>query len=189
MIFDDDINACIPVLKKGGLILYPTDTVWGIGADATNEEAVAKIYALKRRNETKSMIILLADENDILTYSAETHPTVFDFIKGVRKPVTVVYKNAKNLARNIINQDGSIGMRVVKSGFAKALVEKFGKPVVSTSANLSGYPPPGNFGDIDIEIKRGVDYVVQHLRDDTSIATPSTVVTVDEKGEIIILRH
>ncbi|MFZ1528468.1 MAG: L-threonylcarbamoyladenylate synthase [Ferruginibacter sp.] len=189
MIFEEDIKECLKVLKKGGLILYPTDTIWGIGADATNEKAVAKIYALKKRNEAKSMIILLADENDILTYSAETHPTVFDFIKGVRKPVTVVYRNAKNLAPNIINEDGSIGMRVVKNGFAKTLVEKFGKPVVSTSANLSGYPPPGNFGDIDIEIKKAVDYIVQHLQDDTSLATPSTVVTVDNKGEIIILRH
>jgi L-threonylcarbamoyladenylate synthase len=183
-----DISECLTVLKKGGLILYPTDTVWGIGCDATNAEAVSKIYALKSRNETKSMIILVADEGDIPKYTDQPEVRVFDYIKGIRKPVTVIYNNAKNLATNLINQDGSVGIRVVKDIFCRELIEEFGKPIVSTSSNISGYPPPAIFADIDIEIKNGVDYIVQHRQDDDQPSSPSTVLKVDESGDIIILR-
>jgi len=187
-IYQHDIDQCLNILQKGGLILYPTDTVWGIGCDAQNKGAVEKIFNLKKRNEKKSMIILVADESEIMQFTNEAFPTVFDFIKGVHKPVTVVYPKAKNLAPNLINADGSIAIRVVKKGFAKYLLKKFGKPIVSTSANLSGYPAPGNFYDVDIAIKKGVDYVVEFSRDDQKIASPSTVVTVDANGKIILLR-
>lgn len=187
-VYQHDIEKCLEVLQQGGLILYPTDTVWGIGCDAQNEEAVKKIFGLKKRNEQKSMIILVAEEKVVTQFTDEDFPTVFDFIKGVHKPVTVVYPKAKNVAKNLINADGSIAIRIVKEGFAKALLKKFGKPIVSTSANLSNYPAPGNFGDIDIAIKKGVDYVVEFSRDDKKIASPSTVVSVDAKGKIIILR-
>ena len=179
MIIQNDIEACLPVLNNGGLILYPTDTVWGIGCDATNEKAVAKIYALKNRNEQKSMIILLADEKDILNYTDQPQLSVFDYIKGTSKPVTVIYGNAKNLAPNLINADGSAGIRIVKDNFCKQLITAFGKPLVSTSSNVSGYPAPGIFSDIDIKIKNGVDYIVQHRQDDHEPSTPSTVIKTE----------
>ena len=183
-----DIDECLKVLKNGGLILYPTDTVWGIGCDATNEVAVEKIYTLKNRNEKKSMIILVAAENEIMHYSNQDSFTIFNYIKGIHKPVTVIYNEAKNLAKNLINADGSVGIRIVKDKFCRQLITLFGKPIVSTSSNVSGYPPPTIFNDIDIKIKSGVDYIVQHRQDDFEIAEPSTVVKINDTGEIIILR-
>ncbi|MEO6538280.1 MAG: L-threonylcarbamoyladenylate synthase [Ferruginibacter sp.] len=188
MIIEHDIVECLRVLKNGGLILYPTDTVWGIGCDASNETAVANIYALKNRNEEKSMIILVVSENQILHYSNQPGFTIFDYIKGIQKPVTVIYNEAKNLAKNLINADGSVGIRIVKDKFCRELITRFGKPIVSTSSNVSGYPPPAIFDDIDIKIKDGVDYIVQHRRDDLEMAAPSTVLKLNEAGEIIILR-
>ena len=188
MYFKQDIEECLAVLKNGGLILYPTDTVWGIGCDAQNEKAVSKIYALKNRNEQKSMIILLADEKDILKYTDQQFPSVFDYIKGAHKPVTVIYSKAINLAPNLINADGSIGIRVVKDEFCKRLITAFGKPIVSTSSNISGYPAPGIFADIDIKIKDGVDYIVQHRQDDMEPASASTVVKINADGSYTIIR-
>ncbi|MEO7043870.1 MAG: L-threonylcarbamoyladenylate synthase [Ferruginibacter sp.] len=186
--FKPDIEKSIETLNNGGIILYPTDTVWGLGCDATNEKAVAKIYALKNRDEQKSMIVLVADENEITHYSGQNTLTVFDYIKDIHKPVTVIYGEAKNLAKNLINIDGSIGIRVVKDPFCKALITQFGKPIVSTSSNVSGYPPPSIFDDIDIVIKNGVDYIVQHRQGDLHSAAPSTVLKISEDGEIVILR-
>jgi L-threonylcarbamoyladenylate synthase len=188
MIFWDDIENCLKVLNQGGIMLYPTDTVWGIGCDATNEKAVEKIYAVKKRNEEKSMIILLADEADIMEYTNDPNPVVFDFVKGVNKPTTVIYEGARNLAKNTINKDGSIGIRIVKDPFCKELILRFGKPIVSTSSNLSGYPPPAYYHDIDVEIKNGVDYIVQHRRDDLTPALPSTVIKLEKDGNIRVLR-
>ena len=188
MIFNDDIEAAVAVLRSGGLILYPTDTVWGIGCDATNEKAVEKIYALKKRNEEKSMIILVADEQNILSYTKEATPVIFDYIKGIHKPTTVIYENARNLARNLVNKDGSIAIRIVRDEFCKALINTFGKAIVSTSSNISGYPPPAVFPDIDIAIKNGVDYIVQHRQDDLNIAAPSSVVKLAEDGLIKVIR-
>ncbi|MBS1742403.1 MAG: threonylcarbamoyl-AMP synthase [Bacteroidetes bacterium] len=184
----NDIDACLNVLRSGGLILYPTDTVWGIGCDATNPEAVAKIYKLKNRNEEKSMIILLADEKDIINYTDQEELKIFDYIKGITKPVTVIYSHAKYLADNVINKDGSIGIRVVKDEFCRQLIRAFGKPIVSTSSNVSGYPPPAYFNDIDIKIKNGVDYVVQHRQDEDIPGVPSTVIRLNEDGSYIIVR-
>jgi L-threonylcarbamoyladenylate synthase len=184
----NDIDACLNVLRSGGLILYPTDTVWGIGCDATNPEAVAKIYKLKNRNEEKSMIILLADEKDIINYTDQEELKIFDYIKGITKPVTVIYSHAKYLADNVINKDGSIGIRVVKDEFCRQLIRAFGKPIVSTSSNVSGYPPPAYFNDIDIGIKNGVDYVVQHRQDEDIPGVPSTVIRLNEDGSYIIVR-
>ena len=188
MQIDIDIQACLQVLREGGLILYPTDTIWGIGCDATNEKAVEKIYALKNRNEEKSMIILLTDEQDILKYVNDDRLPVFDFIKGINKPVTMIYSHARNLAKNLINRDGSVGIRLVSEPFCKKLIDEFGKPVVSTSSNISGYPPPRLFDDIDITIKKGVDYIVQYRQDDTEPAIPSTVVKLNEDHSFTILR-
>jgi L-threonylcarbamoyladenylate synthase len=188
MLIDDDIEACLTVLNSGGLILYPSDTVWGIGCDATDPVAVAKIYNLKNRNLKNSMIILLAEEKDILQYSDQPNPSVFDYIKEAHKPVTVIYSHAKNLAPNLINEDGSVGIRVVRDDFCNRLIRAFGKPVVSTSSNLSGYPAPAIFSDIDIRIKNGIDYIVQHRQDETEPAAPSTVIKSNDDGSYTIIR-
>lgn len=183
-----DIDNCLTVLQNGGLILYPTDTVWGIGCDATNAAAVEKIYRLKNRNKDKSMIILLAEEKDILQYTDQQHLTIYDYIKGIVKPATVIYSQAKNLPANLINEDGTIGIRIVKDIFCKKLIQQFGKPIVSTSSNISGYPPPGFFMDIDISIKNGVDYIVQHRQDDEVPGVPSTVIRMQDDGSFTIVR-
>ena len=188
MRYKHDIDSCLEVLRDGGLILYPTDTVWGIGCDACNEEAVSKIYALKNRNEQKSMIILLADEADILTYTGHDHLTIYDYIKGIVKPVTVIYSDARNLAPNVINADGSVGIRIVKDDFCRQLIRAFGKPIVSTSSNVSGYPPPALFADIDIKIKDGVDYIVQHRQDEDVPGIPSTVIKLNDDDSYSIIR-
>jgi L-threonylcarbamoyladenylate synthase len=183
-----DIENCIKVLSSGGLILYPTDTVWGIGCDATNEDAVSKIYKLKNRNESKSMIILVAEENDILNYTDTSELKIYDYIKGIYKPTTVIYQNAKHLAKNVINGDGTIGIRIVKDDFCQQLIRAFGKPIVSTSSNVSGYPAPAMFTDIDILIKDGVDYIVQHRQEEQVPGIPSTVIKMNEDGTYEILR-
>ncbi|MBS1733814.1 MAG: threonylcarbamoyl-AMP synthase [Bacteroidetes bacterium] len=188
MYFKQDIEESLEVLHKGGLILYPTDTVWGIGCDATNENAVARIYRLKNRNEQKSMIVLLAQEKDILNYTNQPAPPVFDYIKGANKPVTVIYSKAKNLAANLVNADGSIGIRIVKDEFCRRLIEAFGKPLVSTSSNISGYPAPGVFSDIDIKIKDGVDYIVYHRQDEQEPSAPSTVIKLNDDGSYTVIR-
>jgi L-threonylcarbamoyladenylate synthase len=186
--FEQDIELCLKTLKEGGLILYPTDTIWGIGCDATNAEAVEAVYALKKRSDEKAMIILLTDENDILKYVTQPNPKVFDYIKGIHKPTTFVYEGGIGLAENIIQKDSSIAIRITKDPFCKQLIKRFGKPVVSTSANISGYPPPAIFEDIDIAIKNGVDYIVQHRQDDRTPAVPSAVVKWNADGSITIIR-
>jgi L-threonylcarbamoyladenylate synthase len=188
MQIDDDINNCLSVLNEGGIILYPTDTVWGIGCDATNEKAVEKIFTLKNRNEEKSMIILVADERDVASYTNDPNAVIFDYIKTIHKPTTVIYDNAKNLAANLINKDGSIAIRIVKDDFCARLIKAFGKPIVSTSSNISGFPPASFFEDIDIAIKNGVDYIVQHRQDDCTPSSPSSVIKVGSRGEIIVIR-
>ena len=188
MNFDTDIEEAIIVLESGGLILYPTDTVWGIGCDATNAAAVAKIYALKKRSDEKSMIVLLADENDIPKYVTQPNPKIFDYIKGVHKPTTFIYEGGTNLAKNMIQGDGTIGIRITNDPFCKKLITGFGKPLVSTSANISGYPAPALFEDIDIEIKNGVDYIVQHRQDDTTPSFPSSVIKWNADGSLTIIR-
>ena len=188
MQMDDDINECLEVLHSGGIILYPTDTVWGIGCDATNEKAVEKIFSVKKRNEEKSMIILVADEKEIVTYTNDPNAVIYDYIKGVHKPTTVIYDNAKNVAANLINKDGSIAIRIVKDEFCCKLIKLFGKPIVSTSSNISGFPPASFFEDIDIEIKNGVDYIVQHRQDDLTPSVPSSVIKIGDDGKIFIIR-
>lgn len=186
--FEKDIAAALKVLNSGGIILYPTDTVWGLGCDATNAEATAKIYTLKKRPDEKSMIVLLADENDISKYVTQPNPEVFDYIKGINKPTTFIYEGAVNLANNIINSDGTIAIRICKDLFCKKLIEHFGKPLVSTSANISGYPAPAIFIDVDRDIKSGVDYIVQHRQDDVHAASPSAIVKLNADGSLTIIR-
>lgn len=186
--FNTDIEACLRVLESGGLILYPTDTIWGIGCDATNEEAVEKIFALKKRIETKALIVLIADERSLLQYVASPHIEVFDYIQGVSKPTTIIYENAIGLAGNLLAEDGSVGIRICADEFCKHLIKRFRKPIVSTSANVSGFPPPKVFSDIDIAVKQGVDYMVHYRQDDMTSLEPSAVVKCNKDGSFTILR-
>ena len=186
---NDDIQACLENLQKGGLILYPTDTVWGIGCDATNETAVKRVFELKKRVDTKAMIILVPNEQTILHYVDVNELQVFDYIKGIHKPTTVIYQNAKNLATNLMAEDGTVAIRVCKDKFCQELMQQFEKPIVSTSANISTYPTPLCFNDISMDIIEGVDYVVKHRRDDTELQQPSSIIKWDEKGQLIIIRH
>lgn len=183
-----DIKACLQVLEKGGMILYPTDTVWGIGCDATNREAVNKIFLLKKRIETKAMIVLLEDENALLNYVEDETVQIFDYIKGIHKPTTVIYSHGKNLANNLLGQDGSIAIRICKDPFCKSLIKQFGKPIVSTSANISGYPTPMCFNDISLDIIEGVDYVVKYKQDDVEIKQPSAIIKWGADGQLVIIR-
>ena len=187
-LFNTDIEACLRVLESGGLILYPTDTIWGIGCDATNEAAVEKIFALKKRIETKALIVLIADERSLLQYVASPHIEVFDYIQGVSKPTTIIYENAIGLAGNLLAEDGSVGIRICADEFCKHLIKRFRKPIVSTSANVSGFPPPKVFSDIDIAVKEGVDYVVHYRQDDMTPLEPSAVVKYNKDGSFTILR-
>ena len=186
--FNTDIEACLRVLESGGLILYPTDTIWGIGCDATSESAVEKIFALKKRIETKALIVLIADERSLLQYVASPHIEVFDYIQGVSKPTTIIYENAIGLASNLLAEDGSVGIRICADEFCKHLIKRFRKPIVSTSANVSGFPPPKVFSDIDIAVKEGVDYMVHYRQDDTIPVEPSAVVKCNKDGSFTILR-
>lgn len=186
--FNPDIESCIEILQKGGLILYPTDTVWGIGCDATNVEAVAKIYELKKRADSKAMIVLVADEKDILKYVTQPELQIFDFIKGVNRPTTVIYDGAIELAENLLASDGSVAIRICEDIFCKNLIKRFKKPLVSTSANLSGYPSPLCFNDIEPFIKEGVDYVVNYRQEETEFRKPSSVIKWEKDGTLTIIR-
>lgn len=188
MLFEDDIKNCVEVLNNGGIILYPTDTVWGLGCDPNNENAISKIFMLKQRNESKSMIILVAEEDDILNYTNQGTVKVYDYIKGINKPTTVIYHQAKNLSKKVIAEDGSVAIRVVKDKFCKELIKTFGKPLVSTSSNISGFPAPSLFSDIDSLIKNGVDYIVHFRQDETEPCQPSAIVKINEDGSYITIR-
>jgi L-threonylcarbamoyladenylate synthase len=185
--FNNDIDRCLEVLKNGGVILYPTDTVWGLGCDATNSKAVDKIFQIKERPETKSLIVLLADERDLIQYVASPDLAIFDYLQTVQKPTTVIYSGAIGLADNILDADGSVGIRIVQTPFCKHLLKRFRKPIVSTSANISGQPTPRLFGEINSIIINRVDYVVQHRQDDTTIAAPSSVIRW-VNGHVEVLR-
>lgn len=186
--FKNDIKRCLEILNSGGLILYPTDTIWGIGCDATNSQGVEKIYELKKRSDKKAMIILVPDENEILNYITDPLQKIFEYLNGTKKPTTVIYNDAKDLPLNLVSEDGSIAIRIVQEEFCKILLKQFKKPIVSTSANISGASSPKNFTEVSNEIKNGVDYIVQHRRDDTKSSEPSSIIKLNSKGEIEIIR-
>jgi L-threonylcarbamoyladenylate synthase len=188
MNFEKDIELCLQALRGGGIILYPTDTVWGIGCDATNEKAVDRIYKLKKRADSKAMIVLVAEERDVLQYVANPDRRVFDYLQEVTKPTTVIYKGAIGLAENIVSKDGSVAMRICKDEFCRNLLKRLRKPLVSTSANISAQAVAAKFEDISIDIKIGVDYIVTHRQDEKEPATPSTIVKW-EKGQAVIVRE
>lgn len=184
----DEVAKALKVLQDGGIILYPTDTIWGIGCDATNTEAVKKIYALKQRDEAKSMIILLDIDNKLQSYISEVPDIAYDLMEYAEHPLTVVMPGAKNLSPALIGEDGSIGVRVTSHEFCKQLIQRLRKPLVSTSANISGEPSPKNFGQVSAEIINGVDYVVDLEQNDMSEKRPSTIMRLQPDGRFEFLR-
>lgn len=189
MDFSHDVDHCLKVLQDGGLILYPTDTIWGIGCDATNATAVDRIFNLKQRPEAKSMIILLADEKELMQYVAHIDLQVFDHLAKVKKPTTVIYDGAIGLADNVINADGTVAIRIVKDPFCKHLIKRFRKPIVSTSANLSGDPSPAFFNEITPAIWQGVDYIVHYRQKDTTPHAPSAIIKWNKDGSMTVIRE
>ncbi|RZK54896.1 MAG: threonylcarbamoyl-AMP synthase [Pedobacter sp.] len=184
----EEINKALEVLKNGGVILYPTDTVWGLGCDATNEVAVAKVNEIKGRGADKSLIILLDTDNKLQSYVNEIPEVAYELIEYAEKPMTIVFSNAKNLAKNAINSDGSIGIRIVKHDFCEQLLQRFRKPIVSTSANISGQPTPLFFDEIDQDIISAVDYVVDWEQEIRTPKTPSTIVKLGPSGQFEFIR-
>lgn len=186
---DQTIKQAVDVLRSGGVILYPTDTIWGIGCDATNPEAVSKIYKIKQREDSKSMLVLIDQPGRIPSYISEVPDIAWDLIDLADKPLTIIYSGAKNLAKNLVAQDGSIGIRVVKHDFCQRLIQRFGKPIVSTSANISGNPSPKGFYDIDESIKKLVDFIVPEKFDNPISNKPSGIIMLGPKGQIKVIRE
>lgn len=183
-----DLQHALDVLHKGGVILYPTDTIWGIGCDATNPKAVAKVYQIKQRTDQKAMLVLMNNAN-LLTHCVSKVPEMAQkLIETHPNPLTLIYPEARNLAKNLINSDGTIGIRITKEEFSFKLIEAFKKPIVSTSANLSGEMPPANFAEIDERIKDLVDYVVKYRQNDRKKTKASDIIKIGNKGEIQFLR-
>jgi len=182
------INKAIEVLKSGGIILYPTDTIWGLGCDATNATAVEKIFKIKQRSESKSLIILVNDEAKINRYIKHMPDVAWDIIEFSNKPTTVILDGAVNLAKNVIAEDGSVGIRLCKHPFCSELIKRFGKAIVSTSANVSGEESPKSFHNINNEIKNSVDYIIDLPEFYESKNPPSSIIKISENFEIKILR-
>ncbi|MEZ5104321.1 MAG: L-threonylcarbamoyladenylate synthase [Draconibacterium sp.] len=184
----EDLKKAVEILKAGGIILYPTDTIWGIGCDATNEEAVKRVYEIKKREDSKSMLVLMENPALLDRYVNDVPEIAWDLIEVTTTPLTVIYPNAKNLAPNLIASDGSIGIRFTKESFSSQLVQRFRKPIVSTSANISGEKSPAFFNEISEEIKQQVDYIVEYRRDDVSPSQPSSIIKLGPGGRIDIIR-
>jgi L-threonylcarbamoyladenylate synthase len=187
-VMTDDIKKAQEVLYQGGIILYPTDTIWGIGCDATNEEAVRKVYELKKRVDSKALIVLVGNPVKLEFYVREVPEIAWDLVDFAEKPLTIIYPGARNLASNLLAEDGSVGIRVTKEAFSMALCERFHKAIVSTSANVSGQPSPRFFGEISSEIVHGVDYVVRYRQDDEKPAAPSSIIKLGVSGQVEIIR-
>ncbi len=187
---NDDIKNALDVLRKGGVILYPTDTIWGLGCDATNAAAVERIYAIKKRADNKSMLLLADSVNRLFSYVDDLPVVAEQLMEIADKPLTVILEGAKNLAENVINQeDGSVGFRVANEEFCQKLIKQFRKPIVSTSANISGEAFPAIFDDISEEIKEAVDYVVQYRQDDISKAKPSGIIKIGKDQSVKVIRE
>lgn len=188
MIIDEDLKETLSTLKAGGVILYPTDTVWGIGCDATNAEAVKKIYKIKQREDNKSLIILMDNVNLIRQYVTMVPEIAYELIEVTDTPLTIIYPGGKNIATNLISEDGSIGIRICNEEFVSRLISGLRKPIVSTSANLSGENTPAVFNDISQKIKDSVDYVVKYRQEDNVKNSPSSIIKIESDGSIKIIR-
>lgn len=184
-----DISEAVSVVRRGGLILYPTDTIWGIGCDATNAEAVARVYALKQRTDSKALICLLGSDASLNLYVDSVPDVAYDLIEYATKPLTIIYDGARNLAPNLLADDGSVGIRVTKEEFSQTLCMRCKRALVSTSANISGQPSPASFKDIPAELLEAVDYVCTSRRNDKPQAKPSSIIKLSRTNEIKIIRE
>ncbi|MEO8961603.1 MAG: L-threonylcarbamoyladenylate synthase [Ginsengibacter sp.] len=182
------IEQSLITLLGGGIMLYPTDTIWGIGCDATHSSAILKIYELKKREEKKSMILLVSDENMVEEYVLNPSGRILDYLSHQNRPTTAIYENAINLPDILINPDKTIAIRITTDDFCKSLIRQFGKPLISTSANISGEPYPQVFSQISDDIKKGVDYIVQHRQNDRSSSKPSSIIKLNGNNEIEVIR-
>ena len=183
------LQETIYFLQKGRTILYPTDTIWGLGCDATNYQAVERVFKIKRRKEHKSLIVLVDEFAKINDYVEKVPDISRDLVESIDTPLTIIFPKAKNLAKNVIGNDGSIAIRVTKDDFCKRLVSDFGKPIVSTSANVSGHSYPLLFGNISREIIEEVDYVVDHNKDKLMNTKASRIIKLEESGEFKVIRE
>lgn len=184
----EDIKKACEVMQAGGIILYPTDTIWGIGCDATNEEAVQKVYELKKRADNKAMLVLIDSTAKLNAYVSDIPDVAWDLINVADKPLTIIYSDAKNLAKSLLAADGSVGIRITNEAFSKKLCEYFRKPLVSTSANVSGELSPANFSEVSDTIKNGVDYIVGYRQDDRAKVQPSGIIKLGAGGLIQVIR-
>ena len=184
----EEINNALTVLKRGGLILYPTDTVWGIGCDSTNEEAIEKVYQLKQRQESKALICLVSDFKMLNQFVEDVPEVAYDILKYAAKPTTIIYDDPIRIAENLIAEDNSLAIRVVQDDFCKKLIRKFRRPIVSTSANISGAKTPNSFKEIAPEILEGVDYVV-NLHRNKKGAKPSAIIKLKNDGKVQVIRN
>lgn len=176
-------------MNEGGVILYPTDTIWGIGCDATNEEAVRRVYEIKQRSDSKAMLVLVDSAVKVDFYVQDVPEVAWDLIEVADKPLTIIYSGARNLASNLIAEDGSVGIRVTNEEFSKRLCQQFRKAIVSTSANISGQPSPANYSEITEELKSMVDYVVGYRQEEIGHPKPSSIIKLDKGGVIKIIRE
>lgn len=176
-------------MREGGLILYPTDTIWGIGCDATNEDAVRRVYEIKQRQDSKAMLVLVDSSVKVDFYVRDVPEVAWDLIDLADKPLTIIYSGARNLAANLLAEDGSVGIRVTNEDFSKRLCQQFRKAIVSTSANISGQPSPKNFSEISEEVKSAVDYIVGYRQEEISNPKPSSIIKLDKGGVIKIIRE
>jgi L-threonylcarbamoyladenylate synthase len=189
MNFEDDIQKSLKILESGGTLLYPTDTIWGLGCDATSRSAVEKIYKIKRRSEAKSMIILIDSIEKLSTYIEKVPDITEDLLASISNPVTIIYSNARKLASNLIAGDGTIAIRIVKDDFCIDLIRRFGKPVVSTSANISGSDAPIVYSQVADEIRESVDFIVTHKQEYFTRSKPSTIIRLNDDGIYTIIRE
>jgi len=185
----DEINKTVEILRSGGTILYPTDTIWGIGCDASNQKAVDKIYKIKKRIEGKSLLVLVDSIERIADYVDNLNPVIIDLVKNYNRPLTVIYPNAKNVAKGVSAADNTIGIRVVNDDFCRQLIRTFGKAIVSSSANISGDPAPVLYPQITSEIRKNVDYTVNLYHDRIRSMKPSRIIRVKENGDFEIVRQ
>lgn len=185
---NEEIKKACQVLSKGGVILYPTDTIWGIGCDATNEEAVRRVYEIKQRADSKALLVLVDSPVKVDFYVQDVPEVAWDLIELTDKPLTIIYSDARNLAANLLAEDGSVGIRVTSETFSQRLCQQFRKAIVSTSANISGMPSPACFSEISEEVKAAVDYVVGYRQEETTAPSPSSIIKLGKGGEIKIIR-
>lgn len=188
MIFEEDIKECVTVLRKGGIILYPTDTIWGLGCDPSNEDAVNRIFGIKSRQETKSLIILADGIPMVERYVTDIPEIVYELAEVSESPLTIIYPEGKNLAKGVCGEDGSVAIRICHDEFCSDLISRFRKPLVSTSANFSGKPSPRNFSEIEESLLDKVDYVVRYRRDDQGRNNASPVIKINRDGTVKIIR-